>query len=588
MAKEIVQADLGRIRALLDEVLGHSDYSDVQRMGGLTNRTYCVSFSDGSRIMVRIPGEGTEELIDRADEKVSTELACRLGIDAKLYFFGDDGEKVSQFVPNAVTMSAETMRSDKRIRQAAQLLKTLHGSGVDTGVPFEVFDMAAGYEKIIEENSVPMFGDYAQVKAAVMAVKAQVDSVCDIQNVPCHNDPLCENWVVSADDDRLYLIDWEYAGMNDGIWDLADVSIEGVFTPENDELLLTEYLGSKPDQNEYKHFLANKIYVDYLWTLWAKTRVPYDGQPMEDWAVETIILGIALSMAPFVSTEQAIFLAPFVSTFIHDAFSALWAALYNGVRGNLKNVYKAAFKTKSGKFVMLAAVIGGPIGMTGYVLAINYMGASIGAVASAVFPAIGAILAYFFLKEKMQWYRWIFLLATLLGVYGLSYSPELNITDFWLGIVGAMMCAFGWGIEAVILAKCMQDPDVKDEYALQIRQTTSALVYGIVLLPLLHGWGFTVSLFTSGTGWLLPVIAIAAFFATLSYLCYYRAIAAIGASKSMALNVTYAAWAIFFTAVFLGDTSVLTPTTIICALIVIVCGILTAADGKDLFSKSKA
>ena len=187
------------------------------------------------------------------------------------------------------------------------------------------------------------------------------------------------------------------------------------------------------------------------------------------WAVETIILGIALSMAPFVSTEQAIFLAPFVSTFIHDAFSALWAALYNGVRGNLKNVYKAAFKTKSGKFVMLAAVIGGPIGMTGYVLAINYMGASIGAVASAVFPAIGAILAYFFLKEKMQWYRWIFLLATLLGVYGLSYSPELNITDFWIGIVGAMMCAFGWGIEAVILAKCMQDPDVKDEYALQIR-----------------------------------------------------------------------------------------------------------------------
>ena len=62
--------------------------------------------------------------------------------------------------------------------------------------------------------------------------------------------------------------------------------INKIAQPENDELLLTEYLGSKPDQNEYKHFLANKIYVDYLWTLWAKTRVPYDGQPMEDWAVE--------------------------------------------------------------------------------------------------------------------------------------------------------------------------------------------------------------------------------------------------------------------------------------------------------------
>lgn len=111
---------------------------------------------------------------------------------------------------------------------------------------------------------------------------------------------------------------------------------------------------------------------------------------------------------------------------------------------------------------------------------------------------------------------------------------------------------------------------------------------GIVLLPLLHGWGFTVSLFTSGIRLAAARVCDRGVLATLSYLCYYRAIAAIGASKSMALNVTYAAWAIFFTAVFLGDTSVLTPTTIICALIVIVCGILTAADGKDLFSKSKA
>ena len=305
------------------------------------------------------------------------------------------------------------------------------------------------------------------------------------------------------------------------------------------------------------------------------------------WALETVILGIALSMTPFVSTEQAIFLAPFVSTFIHDAFSAIWAAIYNGARGNLKKVWHAAFGTKGGKFVMLAAVIGGPVGMTGYVLAINYMGASIGAVASAIFPAIGAILAYFFLKEKMQWYRWVFLFATLLGVYGLSYSPEVQVKDFWLGIIGALMCAFGWGIEAVILAKCMQDPEVKDEYALQIRQTTSAIVYGAVLLPILHGWGFTISLF-SGTGWLLPVIALAAFFATLSYLCYYKAISQIGASKAMALKVTYAAWAIVFTVLILGDTSVLTPQTILYSLVVLVFGILAAADFKELFSKKKS
>lgn len=301
------------------------------------------------------------------------------------------------------------------------------------------------------------------------------------------------------------------------------------------------------------------------------------------WALETVILGIALGMSPFCSTEQAIMLAPFVSTFLHDACSAIWSWIYNGARGNLPKVWKA-FKTKSGKWVVLAAVIGGPVGMTGYVLAVNYMGASIGAVSSAIFPAIGSVLAWIFLKEKMKWYQWIFLLLTLAGVYGLSYSPDLAIENFWLGILGAFLCSFGWGIEAVILAKCLKDPEVEDDYALQIRQTTSAIVYGLIILPVLKGWGFTVSLF-QGTGWLLPTIALAGLFATVSYLFYYKAIAKIGASKAMALNVTYTAWAIVFTVIILRDTSVLTPTTILCALVVLVCGVFAAADFKEIFKR---
>ncbi|MBP3627171.1 MAG: DMT family transporter [Clostridia bacterium] len=304
------------------------------------------------------------------------------------------------------------------------------------------------------------------------------------------------------------------------------------------------------------------------------------------WAVATVVLGIALGMTPFLSTEQAIFLAPFVSTFLHDACSAICATVYNGARGNLKNVWKA-FKTKSGKWVVMAAIIGGPIGMTGYVMAVNYMGASIGAVASAIFPAIGSILAYIFIKEKMKWYQWIFLIFTLLGVYGLSYSPDLKIENFWLGLLGALMCAFGWGIEAVILAKSLTDPEVTDEYALQIRQTTSAVFYGLIILPLLKGWGFTAKLITPDTGWLIPTIAIAGLFATISYLFYYKAIAQIGASKAMALNVTYCAWAIVFTVIILGDTSVLTPSTIICAIVVLVCGIFAAADFKEILKKNK-
>ena len=302
------------------------------------------------------------------------------------------------------------------------------------------------------------------------------------------------------------------------------------------------------------------------------------------WAIETIVLGMALAMSPFVSTEQAIALAPFVSTFLHDLCSAIFSWIYNGVRGNLPAFFRA-LKTKSGRFVALAAVIGGPVGMTGYVLSVANMGASIGAVASAVFPAIGAVLAYFFLKEKMSWQRWVFLLICLAGVYGLYYSPEVQIRNFFLGLLGTLMCAFGWGIEAVIVAKSVQDDAVTDEIALQIRQTTSALVYGIVILPILKGWGFTVSLF-KGTGMLLPTIAIAALFATASYLFYYRAISQIGASKSMALNISYSAWAVVFSIIFLGDKSLLNPVTIICTIVVLVFGILAAADIKDLVKKN--
>lgn len=285
MAKQIESKDIRVVKELLQNVVKQSAYSEIERLGGLTNRTYRVAFEDGAQYIVRIPGEGTEEMIVRADERTSTELACELGIDAKLLYFGKDGAKVTEYIEDAVTMSAETMREDANIKEAAAIFRRLHNCGTDTKVPFEVFDMAKSYEKIIYSNHVDMFEDYEEIKDTVMRIKTEVDSICDIRKVPCHNDALCENWVMSGSG-RMYLIDWEYAGMNDGLWDLAEVSIEAAYEHSHDELFLTEYFGEKPSDADWKHFLANKLYVDFLWTLWAKTRVPFDGQPMEDWAAE--------------------------------------------------------------------------------------------------------------------------------------------------------------------------------------------------------------------------------------------------------------------------------------------------------------
>lgn len=282
--REIIQTDLPKVAQLLETVLGTPSYQSISRMGGLTNHTYHVTMADGSEYVVRIPGEGTEEMIVRSDEMISTRLACDLGVDAALLHFGADGSKVTRYIPNAITMSAETLHEACHIRQIADIFKTMHHCGKDTGVPFEVFDMAASYEKIIADKAVAMFADYEEKKGQVMAIKAQIDKEIGAPKVPCHNDPLCENWVEG--NGQMYLIDWEYAGMNDGMWDVADVSIEAGFAKEQDELLLQYYLDREPAVSDWKHFLASKIYVDYLWTLWAKARVPYDGQPMEDWAVE--------------------------------------------------------------------------------------------------------------------------------------------------------------------------------------------------------------------------------------------------------------------------------------------------------------
>lgn len=302
------------------------------------------------------------------------------------------------------------------------------------------------------------------------------------------------------------------------------------------------------------------------------------------WAVETVLMGIVLAMSPFFSTPQAIVIAPFAATFLHDAFSAIILFVYNAVRGKTKAFFHI-FKNPDCKWLVLGATIGGPIGMTGYTMAVNYMGASVGAVATAVYPAIGTVLAFIFLKEKVRWYQWVFLALTLLGVYGLSYSPDIAVTNFWLGLLGAFLCAFGWGTSTVILTKCLKNPDMDESFVLTLRQSVSALAYGIIILPVLGAWHFIPTLFGSEEALLMPTLIGSALFATISYLLYYVSLEKIGAAKTMALNVTYPAWAIILSVLFFQDTSMLSPFNMLCTAAVVVCGILAACDIKQLFRK---
>lgn len=301
------------------------------------------------------------------------------------------------------------------------------------------------------------------------------------------------------------------------------------------------------------------------------------------WGLDTVILGIALTTVPFIGTAEAIALGAIVSSALHDVFCALWLLLYMGVRGRLKDTL-AALKTRSGKVVMLGALLGGPLGMTGYVIAINNIGAGYTAIISSFYPAFGTLMAVLLLKEKITAGRLIALFVALGGIIAMGYlSADTTVVgDPTIGLIAAIVTVVGWGSEAVLCAWGMRDDAVDNETALQIRETTSAIVYLFVILPIFGAWMFTwTSLPTFGVG----VVALAALAGTASYLFYYKGIATIGAAKGMALNISYSAWAVLFGLILLG--SVPGPVEIICC-VAILCGtILAACDWKELFSRGK-
>lgn len=302
------------------------------------------------------------------------------------------------------------------------------------------------------------------------------------------------------------------------------------------------------------------------------------------WGLDTVVLGIALSMSPYIGTAEAIAFAAIASSFLHDAGCAIWLMIYMGAKRRLKDTL-AALKTRSGKVVMLGALLGGPIGMTGYVIAINNIGAAYTAIISAFYPALGAFLSFVLLKEKMDGKQIASLVAALVGVMAMGYisAGDSEMGNATLGLVGALLAVIGWGSEAVLCAWGMRDDALDNETALQIRETTSALVYGIVVLPLFGAWGFTASAAPSlATG----VIALSALAGTASYLFYYKGISVIGAAKAMALNISYSAWAVVFGFVLQG--TVPTPATVFFCVLILAGTVLAASDWSELFGRKAA
>lgn len=301
------------------------------------------------------------------------------------------------------------------------------------------------------------------------------------------------------------------------------------------------------------------------------------------WALDTTILSIALSLTPFSdNTAQAIAFAAITSSASHDVLCAFWMALYMGAKGRIKETL-SALRTRNGKIVLLGALLGGPIGMTGYVIAINNIGPAYTAIISAFYPAFGTLLAALLLKERLTFLRIISLGIALLAIVGMS----LNALDMSggtgnpeIGVLCALLCVVGWGSEAVLCAWGMRDAAVDNEVALQIRETTSGAVYALIVLPAFGAYSF---LATAIPTFANTTLACAALAGTASYLFYYKAISKIGAAKGMALNISYSAWAVFLGFFLLGQRPSLLE--IFYCFVIIISTVLAATDWKE-FLKS--
>ncbi|MBX9457684.1 MAG: phosphotransferase family protein [Rhizobium sp.] len=265
LAREIVRT--------IPLLAGHD--GPIERLGGLTNLVFRVGDT-----CLRIPGKGTEEYIDRANEMMATEAVAYAGVGPDILSAdATSGIFVSRYLDGAATMTPERFRSRAGApARAGKAFRTLHDSGAVFSARFELFAMIDSYLGILATKDVALPEGYHDVLSEAEAVRAAL-SAHPLPVVACHCDPLCENFLDSGE--RMWIVDWEYSGMNDPMWDLGDLCVEGGFGPEQEEEMIHAYFGGEPSPAERGRIVIYKAMCDLLWTLWGLIQLANDN-PADD------------------------------------------------------------------------------------------------------------------------------------------------------------------------------------------------------------------------------------------------------------------------------------------------------------------
>ena len=229
--------------------------------GGITNHNFKVSL-DGEAFVLRIGGTDTELLgIDRGAEHAAALVAAAVGAGPEVVaFLEDEGALVTRFVEGR-PLPAEEMRSAETIESVVAALKPFH-EGPAVPAQFDSFDVVTTYAAVAVEHGVRLPGAYEKAAevAALIASRRRTRA-----RRPCHNDLLNANFIF--DGARLWIVDWEYAGMGDVFFDLANYSVNNELGPDEDDELLRCYCGERSEADAAS-LTAMRFMSDFREAMW--------------------------------------------------------------------------------------------------------------------------------------------------------------------------------------------------------------------------------------------------------------------------------------------------------------------------------
>jgi thiamine kinase-like enzyme len=230
--------------------------------GGITNRNFRVELKTGQTLVLRIGGKDTRLLgIDRQIEHAATRRAAELGLAPEVVGFVEpQGYLITRYVEGA-PIDEEHIRTPAKLHDVATALRRFHESGAIPG-RFDSFRVVEAYHATAAERGVAPPDGFAEAKA----IADRVEAARGVQPaVPCHNDLLNANFI--ADGERLWIVDWEYAGMGDLFFDLANFSANHELSDDQNHELLQSYFGEVQEE-DVRALVLMRFMSDFREAMW--------------------------------------------------------------------------------------------------------------------------------------------------------------------------------------------------------------------------------------------------------------------------------------------------------------------------------